>query len=103
MNPRRRVVTAVLLWAVFAFLVWNVVFDRIIVLAGRRYSYDATLAFRAGYYLRIDDAMRPAIAHGVRVASIAAGLIVLVGVGLIRLAADVDEARRRVDEKTSSG
>ena len=94
MNPRRRVVTAVLLWLVFAFLVWNVVFDRIIVLAGRRYSYDATMAFRAGHYLRIDDAMRPAIAHGVRVASIAAGLIVLVGIGLIRLAAEADEARR---------
>ncbi len=88
---------------VFAFLVWNVVFDRIIVLAGRRYSYDATLAFRAGHYLRIDDAMRPAIAHGVRVASIAAGLVLLVGIGLIRLAAQADEARRSVDGNGSNG
>ena len=58
---------------VFAFLVWNVIFDRILVLAGRRYSYDAAMAFRAGHYLHIDDVMRPAIAHGVRVASLWAG------------------------------
>lgn len=102
MNPRRSVVTAAALWLVFAFLVWNVIFDRIIVLAGRRYSYDATLALRAGHYIRIDDVMRPAIAHGVRVASIAAGLVLLVGIGLIRLAAEAD-ARRRNDGKVGSG
>ena len=42
MTPRRRVVTAVLLWAVFAFLVWNVVFDRIIVLAAGKLAEDGT-------------------------------------------------------------
>jgi len=103
MTERRRIITATVLWVVLAFLVWNVVFDRIIVLAGRRYAYDATVAFRAGHYLRIDDAMRPAIAHAVRVASIAAGLVLLAGIGLIRLAAEVDAARRRVDENAPAG
>ncbi len=94
MTPRRRLVTAVLLWVVLAFLVWNVIFDRIIVLAGRRYSYDATLAFRAGHYLRIDDVMRPAIAHGVRTASLWAGALLVAGLVLIRLAATRDARRR---------
>lgn len=96
MTPRRRLVTAILLWVVLAFLVWNVIFDRIIVLAGRRYSYDATLAFRAGHYLRIDDVMRPAISHGVRTASLWAGALLVTGLVLIRVAAARD-ARRRSD------
>lgn len=94
MTARRRIITAVVLWVVLAFLVWNVIFDRIIVLAGRRYSYDATLAFRAGHYLHIDDVMRPAISHGVRVASLWAGGIVVVGLVLIRLAVARDGRRR---------
>ena len=61
MSGRRpAVVTAVVLWLVFAFLVWNVIFDRLVVLAGRRYSHDATVLYRTtGRYLRIDDVMRP--------------------------------------------
>jgi hypothetical protein len=60
---------AVALWLVLAFVVWNVVFDRILVLAGRRYSYAAIMAVRGGHaYLRIDDWMRPAIAQGVLIA-----------------------------------
>ncbi len=103
MTPRRRIITAVLLWVVFAFLVWNVIFDRLIVLAGRRYSYDATLAFRAGHYLRIDDAMRPAIAHGVRVASLWAGVVVVVGLVLIRVAAARDARQRKNGRAVTSG
>lgn len=94
--PRRQAVTAaVVLWLVFAFLVWNVIFDRLIVLAGRRYSHDATVHFRTtGTYLLIDDVMRPAIRHGALVASISAGAIVLVALILIRLAAARDAAQR---------
>ena len=67
-----------MLWLVLAVLVWNVVFDRILVLAGRRYAYAAGTAVRDGHaYIRIDDWMRPAITHGVRVAT-AAGLGVAV-------------------------
>ncbi len=93
MTAPRRIITAIVLWLVFAFLVWNVIFDRIIVLAGRRYSYDATLAFRAGHYLRIDDVMRPAITHGVRAASLWAGALLVAGLVLIRVAAARDARR----------
>jgi hypothetical protein len=76
---------AAVLWIVLAFLVWNVVFDRILVLAGRRYSYAAAMAVRRSRgYLRIDDWMPPAIAHGVWVAS-AAGLGVA-ALGLLAIA-----------------
>ena len=94
MTRQRSVVVAVVLWLVFAALVWNVVFDRVIVLAGRRYSYDAAVFYGAsGQYLHIDDVMRPAIAHGVRLASIVAGAIAVVSLLLIRLAAARDRKR----------
>ncbi|MGC4082868.1 MAG: hypothetical protein QM736_12330 [Vicinamibacterales bacterium] len=97
MTPhRRRVAAAIVLWLVFAFLVWNVIFDRVLVLAGRRYSHDATVLYRTtGRYLAIDDVMRPAIAHGVRVASLSAGAIVVAALTLIRLAAARDARRQR--------
>jgi ABC-type Fe3+ transport system permease subunit len=81
------VVVATVLWLVFAVLVWNVIFDRVIVLAGRRYSHDAAVLYRtSGQYLHIDDVMQPAIAHGVRVASAAAVAVAVVALLLIRLA-----------------
>lgn len=95
--PRRPAVTAaIVLWLVFAFLVWNVIFDRLIVLAGRRYSHDATVYFRStGKYLLIDEVMRPAIAHGVLVASVSAGAIAVAALLLIRGAAARDARRSR--------
>ena len=95
MTRRRSVVIAVLLWLVLAFVVWNVIFDRIIVLAGRRYSHDAMVLYRTSdQYLRIDDVMRPAIAHGVRVASAVAGTIAVVAMLLISLASARDRRHR---------
>jgi hypothetical protein len=41
-NPRRAGLIALVLWAVLAAVVWNVVFDRVVVLAGREYVYAAT-------------------------------------------------------------
>lgn len=94
MNQRRRIGTAIVLWLVFAFVVWNVIFDRIIVLAGRRYSYDAKLLYRTtGKYLLIDTEMRPALAHAVTVASVVAVAIVAGSLLLIRVAALRDAAR----------
>jgi hypothetical protein len=81
---RRQIRIAVWLWILFAFAVWNVIFDRILVLAGRRYVWAATLAAQqGGPYLRIDDWMRPAIAHGVRVASLVSGAILLASMAAI--------------------
>lgn len=95
MTRSRSVTVAVVLWLVFAALVWNVIFDRVIVLAGRRYSHDAAALYRgSGQYLHIDDVMRPAIAHGVRLASAVAGAIAVVSLLLIRLAAARDRSRR---------
>lgn len=95
MTPRRAVTTAVILWLVLAAVVWNVIFDRLIVLAGRRYSHDAMVLFRrTGRYLLIDDVMRPAVIHGARVASAVATAIVVVGMLLIALAAARDAARK---------
>ena len=94
MKTRRR--EAVILWLVLAFLVWNVVFDRILVLAGRRYSYAAALAAgQAEGYVRIDDWMRPAVAHGVRVASLAGLSVAIVGLGAIAIASRFDQRRTR--------
>lgn len=98
MTRRRAVTAAVVLWLVFAAVVWNVVFDRMVVLAGRRYSHDATVVFRStGRYLLIDDVMRPAVAHASRVASMAAVAIAVGALVLIRLAAVLDERRHSGD------
>lgn len=88
MTRRHLTVLAVVLWLVLAFLVWNVIFDRMIVLAGRRYSHDAAVLYRTtGRYLLINDVMRPAVAQATRVATAVAAAIVAVSMLLIRLAA----------------
>jgi hypothetical protein len=84
MNAPRSLRLAVALWLLFAFAVWNVIFDRTLVLAGRRYVWAATLAARqGGPYLRIDDWMRPAIGHGIRIASLVSGAIVVASMAAI--------------------
>ena len=94
LSHRRAIVVAVVLWVVFALVVWNVIFDRIIVLAGRRYAHDAALLYNTtGQYLLIDSVMRPAIAYGVKVASTVAAAIVVAALLLIRVAALRDPAR----------
>ena len=86
---------AAALWLVLAFAVWNVVFDRVLVLAGRRYSFAAATAVRDGHdYIRIDDWMRPAIVHGVRVASLTALAIAVFGLIAVAIAARLDRKRR---------
>jgi hypothetical protein len=95
MSVRRRIAVAVILWLTLAAVVWNVVFDRVIVLAGRRYSYDATVLYRStGHYLLIKDVMPAAVTRGVRLASAIAGTIAVGGLLLIALAVRIDAARR---------
>jgi hypothetical protein len=85
---------AATLWLILAFLVWNVVFDRVLVLAGRRYAHDAAMAVREGHaYLYIDNWMRPAIAHGVRVASVTALGIAAFGLIAVVVASRLDRRR----------
>src|ERR1700689_5197092 len=79
-QPARELRIATALWIAWAVIIWNVVFDQVIVLAGRRYIRAAALAAQAGGpYARIDDWMRPAVAGGLWMASAAAGAILVVG------------------------
>jgi hypothetical protein len=88
MSPTRALRLAVVLWVVLAVVVWNVVFDRMVVLAGRRFVYAAALADeRAGPYLHADDWMRPAISHGALTASVVSGALLAVGFAALVLAA----------------
>jgi hypothetical protein len=92
------------LWLVLAFVVWNVVFDRVLVLAGRRYAHAAAIAAREGHpYILIDDWMRPAIAHGVRLASVTALGIAVFGLVAVAAASRIDRRRGRVLDQRSIG
>jgi hypothetical protein len=75
---RRRV--AVWLCVLWAFVVWNVVFDRVIIEAGREYVRTADAAARgAGPYARIEDTMRPARSRALWLATLSAGVILVAG------------------------
>ena len=83
----RSVRIAVALWIAWAIVVWNVVLDQVIVLAGRRYIVAAVAAAQgSGPYARIDDWMRPAVTRGVWLATAAAGAILLIGFVAVRFA-----------------
>lgn len=83
---------ALVLWIVLAVVVWNVVFDHVIVVAGREYLAAAVSAAGSGRpYARVDEWMRPAKARGFWIASAASAAILIAGLGAIRLA-----SRRRV-------
>ena len=86
-EPPRAARIATTLWVVWAVMVWNVVFDQVIVLAGRRYLRAAARAAQAGGpYARIDDWMRPAVTAGLWMASAAAGAILVLGWFGVRMA-----------------
>ena len=92
---RRSARFAALLWLVLAFLVWNVVFDRILVLAGRRYSYAAAVSARNGQgYVLINDWMRPAVRYGVKVATATAIVVAAIGLVGVALATRVERKRQ---------
>lgn len=75
---RRR--AAAWLWILWAFVVWNVVFDRVIVEAGREYVRVADAAAKgSGPYAKIEDTMRPARTRALWLATASAGVILVVG------------------------
>jgi hypothetical protein len=75
---------AVWIWIAAVIVVWNAVFDHVVVVAARQYLDAAALAARrGGPYARMDDWMRPAVARAVRLASEFAAAVLAVGaVGL---------------------
>src|SRR5207249_1804957 len=80
---RRR--AAVWLWMAFAFVVWNVVFDRVIVNAGRRYIELANASAESnGPYLKIEDTMRPARSRALWLATASGSVILVVGLVALR-------------------
>lgn len=93
-DPARQARLARTLWVVFAFVAWNVVFDRVVVLAGREYVYAATLAARDGVYVLAKDWMATAVARGFWLASAGAAIILAAGLALIAFAAK-NHAQRR--------
>ena len=87
------------LWIVWAIVVWNVVFDHVIVVAGREYLAAAIVAAHGtGPYARMDDWMRPAIARGLWMATAASGVILFVGFAAIRRAT-VTKGRKTVQSE----
>jgi hypothetical protein len=84
---RRAARTARALWFVFAFVAWNVVFDRILVLEGRRYVHAAAMAARESRpYVFVGPWMLAAQRRAVWTASIVGGGILAVGFGAIAFA-----------------
>jgi hypothetical protein len=75
---------ALVLWIAWAVVVWNVIFDQVIVLAGREYI-QAALAASVGPFANMDDWMQPAVARGALWASVASGAILATGVSLCAL------------------
>src|SRR3954466_14312419 len=86
-GPAARLARA--LWIVWAIVVWNVVFDHVIVVAGRNYITAAAHAAAAGMFANMDDWMRPAGPRGFWIATASGTAILLAGL------AAVDRAARR--------
>jgi len=79
-GPAARLARA--LWIAWAIVVWNVVFDRVIVVAGRSYVTAASRAAASdpsARSLSMDDWMEPAVTRGLWMATAAAGAIVVIG------------------------
>src|SRR3954470_18184129 len=77
-QPRRAARLARVLWIVWAIVVWNVVFDHVIVVAGRDYIRAAlrAAAVPGGPLANMDQWMRPGVTRGLWIAT-AAGVAVL--------------------------
>jgi hypothetical protein len=87
-GPAARLARA--LWIAWAIVVWNVVFDRVIVVAGRSYvtaAYRAAAADPSARPLNMDDWMEPAVTRGFWLATGAAGALLATGLAAIRVGA----------------
>ena len=73
-----------MLWVAWAVIVWNVVFDHVIVVAGR--AYIAAASAPGVPRVNMDDLMRPAVARGVWIATAAGGAVLVTGLAAVRAA-----------------
>ena len=77
------------LWIAWAVVVWNVVFDRVIVVAGRSYIVAATrhtAADPTSPPLNMDDWMVPAVNRALTVATAAAVVVLVTGLAAVAVA-----------------
>ena len=77
------------LWIAWAVVVWNVVFDRVIVVAGRSYIVAATRHTAADPTwppLNMDDWMVPAVNRALTVATAAAVVVLVTGLAAVAVA-----------------
>ena len=82
LNRRRAAVWLCLIWA---FVVWNLAFDLVIIDAGREYVRVARAAAAGrGPFAKIEDTMRPARSRALWLATASAGVILLVGVAALK-------------------
>ena len=87
-GPSARLARA--LWIAWAVIVWNVVFDHAIVVAGRSYIVAATrhtAADPTAPPLNIDEWMAPAVTRGLIAATAAAGTVLAAGLAAVSFAA----------------
>jgi hypothetical protein len=82
-RPAARIARA--LWIAWAVLVWNVVFDHVIVVAGRDYIAAAgrAAAVAGGPFANMDVWMRPAVSRGFWIATASATAVLLVGLVIV--------------------
>jgi hypothetical protein len=86
-QPRTAARLARALWTAWAVIVWNVVFDRVIVVAGRSYVAAAGRAASApaGPFLNMDAWMRPAVTRGFWIATASGAVVLVTGLAVVRL------------------
>ena len=87
-QPRPSARLARVLWIAWAVIVWNVVFDRVIVVAGRSYIAAAgrAAASAAGPLANMDDWMRPAVTRGFWIATASGASILFIGLAGVHAA-----------------
>ena len=86
-RPAARIARA--LWIAWAIVVWNVVFDRVIVVAGRNYVAAAGRAAAApdGPFANMDNWLRPAVSRGLWIATASGAAVLLAGLAAVHRAA----------------
>jgi hypothetical protein len=73
------------LWIAWAVILWNVVFDHAIVVAGRDYIAAARAAAGAAApFANMDDWMRPAVTRGFWMATAAGAAVLVIGFAAVR-------------------
>jgi hypothetical protein len=87
-QPRSAARAARVLWVAWAVVVWNVVLDHVIVVAGRDYIAAArrAAAVPGGPFANMDDWMRPAVTRGFWIATAAGASLLIVGLAAVNWA-----------------